>query len=176
MGKICLLGAARAYVDTLRNYRTGKIMLSDVIVQIILPVILAVIFAFIWPLENKELDSVSANIISGVSIISALLCGVAVMIFQLRMQMSSQCNPKPTKKETKLVDETFHDILWAVIVGFASVLLTIFANAVSELCVLQRVLGGLTVGFLGNFVMVTCMCIKRLSSTYLIVSKGWSND
>ena len=34
MGKTNLLGVARAYLNTLRSYRTKRVMLSDLIVQI----------------------------------------------------------------------------------------------------------------------------------------------
>lgn len=91
---------------------------------------------------------------------------MAVMVFQLRMQMSAQEERPPRKKVKRLVDETFYDILWAVVAGFTSVFLTIATGATESVDVIQRVSGGFAVLFLGNFVMVTCMCIKRLSSTY----------
>lgn len=166
MGKISLLGVVKAYINTLRSYKTNKIMPSDIVVQIILPAFVAVSFAVFWPFEQRELNDISANIISGVSIISALLCGVAVMVFQLRMQMSTQNDLRQTKKVRRLVDDTFNDILWAVVSGFTSVVLTIVTNALGSLENYQRILGGFTVFFLGNFVLVTCMCIKRLGATY----------
>ena len=166
MGKTSLLGVARAYLNTLRSYRTKRVMPSDIIVQIGLPAAAAVSFAVLWPLGEDELSSVSSNVISGVSIVSALLCGVAVMVFQLRMQMSGQGEFSSRKKVKLLVDETFYDILWAVVAGFVSVFLTIATGVAEGVEVLQRVLAGLAVFFLGNFVMVTCMCVKRLSSTY----------
>ena len=93
MGKINLLGVAKEYLNTLRSYRTNKLMPSDFAVQIGLPVLAALAFAIIWPLDEEKLSSITGNVISGVSIVSALLCGVAVMVFQLRMQMSSQSRP-----------------------------------------------------------------------------------
>ncbi len=166
MGKISLFGIARAYLNTLRSYKTKKIMLSDLLVQIVLPAVAAAAFAILWPLDEEKLSSVSANVISGVSIVSALLCGVAVMVFQLRMQMSAQGGRPPREKVRRLVDETFYDILWAVVVGFAAVFLTIAMGVAEGVDVLQRALGGLAVFSLGNFVLVTCMCVKRLCSTY----------
>lgn len=166
MGKISLLGVAVAYLNTLRSYRTKKVMLSDILIQVGLPAIAAVAFAISWPLDEEELSTVSNNVISGVSIVSGLLCGVAVMVFQLRMQMSSQGERPPREKVKRLVGETFYDILWAVVAGFSSVFLTIAMGVAESVDVLQRTLGGLAVFFLGNFVLVTCMCVKRLSSTY----------
>lgn len=81
MGKISLLGVAVAYLNTLRSYRTKKVMLSDILVQVGLPAIAAVAFAISWPLDEEELSTVSNNVISGVSIVSGLLCGVAVMVW-----------------------------------------------------------------------------------------------
>lgn len=166
MGKISLFGVVKAYINTLRSYKTNKIMPSDIVVQIALPAFAAAAFAVFWPIGQHELNDISTNIISGVSIISALLCGVAVMVFQLRMQMSTQDNLRQTRKVKRLVDDTFNDILWAVVSGFTSVILTIATNAFVNFDFFQRILGGFAAFFLGNFVLVTCMCIKRLGATY----------
>lgn len=173
MGKIGLFGIAGKYLGTLRSYRTGKPMVRDVLVQLVVPGALA-LAAVIWPLEPEAIARISGNVISGVSIISGLLCGVAVMLFELRMQMRSQVDPKPTKRETTLVDETFHDIMWATVAGFASVLLMIAGDALASCWAVQRTAYGLAIFFLLNFILVTCMCLKRLSATYSVVSEGWS--
>lgn len=174
MGKIGLLGIAFEYLKTLRSYRTGKPMARDIFVQIVAPAVAALSFAIAWPLEASEVSRIAGNIISGVSIISGLLCGVSVMVFELRMQMASQTDPRPTKRETILVDETFHDIVWATAAGFATVFFMISGDALSFCQGVQRVTYGIAVFFLINFVLVTCMCIKRLSATYRVVSEGWS--
>lgn len=174
MGKIGLSGVAAKYLGTLRSYRTGKIMFRDVLIQIVAPAIAAVALSASWPLDGVDVSGISGNVISGVSIISGLLCGVAVMVFELRVQMASQRDPKPTARETTLVDETFHDIMWATVAGFATVALMIGGEAFSFCVGVQRVVYGLATFFLINFMLVTCMCIKRLSATYSVVSDGWS--
>lgn len=174
MGKIGLFGIAGKYIGTLRNYRTGRLMARDIIVQLAFPAVAALAFSVAWPFNAEELSGFAEKVIAGVSIISGLLCGVAVMVFELRLQMASQTDPRPTKRETILVDETFHDIIWATVAGFASVALMTAGDIASFCDVAQRVVYGLAVFFLINFMLVTCMCIKRLSSTYSIVSDGWS--
>lgn len=173
MGKMNLLDIAIAYLKTLRNYQTNRTMWVDVLLQVILPVSAGVAFVTFWPLTTDELNEINGDIISCVSIISALLCGVAVMVFQLRMQMASQTNPAPTKKEKILVDELFQDILWTVVVGFASIVVLVLAEAFGKVLPIQRVLYSISVSMLVNFIFVTCMCIKRLNSTYRLASRGW---
>ena len=173
MGKISLVGVALAYIRTLKSYKKNRYMLSDIIVQLVMPAVAGILFALFWPLSASRLSALSGNVVSCVSIVSALLCGVAVMVFQLRMQMSAQSDPKPTRRERTLVDETFHDILWAVVAGFASVALIVIAEMMADECAPQKIVYGVSVFFLLNFILVTCMCIKRLHSAYQVISEGW---
>lgn len=173
MGKTSLVRVAAAYLSTLRSYRTEKYMASDIAVQLVAPALLGAAFGVTWPVPAARLSEAVGNMVSGVSIISALLCGVAVMVFQLRLQLASQESPRPTKREVVLVDETFHDILWAVVAGFASVILLTISGMLPDDGAAQRTVVGVAVFFLLNFLLVTCMCIKRLHSAYEIVSKYW---
>ena len=102
------------------------------------------------------------------------MCGVAVLLFQLRLQMCSQQDPKPLDRELALVDESFHISMWAVfdgliVVGFlcAAPLL----NNVNEL--VSRFFFCLAISFLINFLQVTCMVLKRISAAYTSFSRGW---
>lgn len=174
MGKTSLVVVAVAYFRTLKSYRTERYMASDIAVQLVAPALLGAGFAVAWPVSACDLSEAVGNTVSGVSIVSALLCGVAVMVFQLRLQIASQDSPRPTKRESTLVDETFHDILWAVVAGFASVTLFTLFGMLPDDGAVQRVIVGAAVFFLLNFLLVTCMCIKRLHSAYEIVSKCWT--
>lgn len=174
MGKIGLFGLAGKYIGTLRSYRTGRLMARDILAQIVLPACAAASFCIYWPLESEEVSRIVGNIVSGVSIISGLLCGVAVMLFELRVQMRSQDDPEPTNRELALVDETFHDTVWATFGGFASVALMTLGDALQFCVAAQRAVYGFSAFFLLNFMLVTCMCLKRLSATYSFVSEGWN--
>lgn len=108
MGKIDFWPLLIKYIDTLRNYQTNKISLIDIFVQLIVPALLSVALFFKWPDSRINLGDLISNLISCISIISGLMCAVAVLLFQLRLQMSSQKDPKPLDREFVLVDESFH--------------------------------------------------------------------
>lgn len=173
MGKMNLCRIARGYLSTLVDARTEKVSLKDVAIQIILPMICGTAFFIARPLGNDAISDLSDGLVTVVSIVSALLCGVSVMVFQLRLQLASQTDPRPTRRESKLIDEMFYDVLWAVVVGFGFVLVLVLRDAVPEGLVVWRAIISSALAMLLNFIMVTCMCLKRLSSAYDIVSKCW---
>lgn len=90
MGKISFWQLLIKYIATLRNYQTNKISHGDIFVQLIAPALLSVALFFNWPDSCINLEDLISNLISCISIISGLMCGVAVLLFQLRLQMSSQ--------------------------------------------------------------------------------------
>lgn len=175
MGKVSLFSVAKEYLGTLTSYRTKKPMIGDILVQLVLPGLFAAWLTVGKPVEASVIAAIADKAVVGVSIISALLCGVAVMMFQLRVQMSTSEDFRPTERESALVDHTFHDLLWAVVAGFASVILSIVSSAFGIDSVWRAAVYGLMAFFFVNFVLVTCMCIKRISKTYVTVSSRWGN-
>lgn len=102
------------------------------------------------------------------------MCGVAVLLFQLRLQMCSQQDPKPLDRELALVDESFHISMWAVVDGLIIVGLLCAAppiNNVNEL--VSRFIFCVAISLLINFLLVTCMVLKRISAAYTSFSRGW---
>lgn len=83
MGKIDFWPLLIKYIDTLRNYQTNKISLIDIFVQLIVPALLSVALFFNWPDSRINPGDLISNLISCISIISGLMCAVAVLLFQL---------------------------------------------------------------------------------------------
>lgn len=174
MGKINFWPLLIKYIDTLRNYQTNKISPTDILVQLISPALLSVALFFKWPDSCINLDDSISNLISCISIVSGFMCGVSVLLFQLRLQMSSQKDPKPLDREFILVDESFHISMWAALDGFFAVSLLCIdplARNINEL--FSRILFCLAAFFLLNFLFVTLMALKRISSAYTTFSRGW---
>lgn len=171
MRKIDSQGIFKGYISTLSYYPSKKISKGDIAIQIGLPIVAGIAFFVFWPLGEKAIEHLSSDITTCISIISALLCNVAVLLFQLRYQMSTQDNPEPTPKETTLIDYMFHDVLWAVFVGFVSVIVLVIGNSVGNSSFFGHVLISIVISFLCNFVLVTCICIKRLNFAYGLVIK-----
>lgn len=174
MGKIDIRLLFQKYFETLCNYQTNERSHFDIFLQLVFPVVVSIGLFFIWPNSCSNAGDLISNFISCISIISGFMCGVAVLLFQLRLQMCSQQDPKPLDRELALVDESFHISMWAVfdgliVVGFlcAAPLL----NNVNEL--VSRFFFCLAISFLINFLQVTCMVLKRISAAYTSFSRGW---
>lgn len=165
-----------AYLHTLRNASTGKVSKQDIVFQLGLPVIIIVLLFLVWPFSDISIGNIASNVLTGVSIISSLMCGVAIMLFQLRVQISSKELPCSTSEETELIDETYNDVLWSVVVGFASAILIVVSYAIFDFSrLLWRICLSCSLGLIANLIMVSCMSIKRLSAAYEIVSKSWGS-
>lgn len=174
MGKINFWPLLIKYIDTLRNYQTNKISPTDVAVQLVIPALPCVVLYFNWPGSCVDFEDLISNLMGCISIISGLMCGVAVLLFQLRLQMCSQKDPKSLDREFTLVDESFHISMWTVLDGLFVVGLLCFAPLTKNINELfSRFLFCLAAYFLGNFLLVTLMALKRISAAYTAFSRGW---
>lgn len=177
MGKTSLKDILDGYLDTLKEQprKPGSAFdKHDLLIQIVLPIGAALLYGTAWPLAGDTLDRMCGNVVTGVSIVSSLMCGVAVMIFQLRVQLAAPGDVDVSEAEVELVDETFSDVLWTVVVGFAAVLLLILSDiAGATTPVLHRVLVSVSIGLVTNLAIVTCMGLKRMNASYLTVARVW---
>lgn len=175
MSKISLWGILRGYLNTLHSGSNKQILIGDVAAQIFLPLGCSCLIFFNAFGSKDAVSNMLQGILTWVSIASALLCGVAIMIFQLRLQLASQKNPEPTENETRLIDEIFSDTLWAVVAGFIAAFLIIINSMLITLHqTLADICMSLSIGFAFNLVLVTCMVLKRMDVAYKIISKIWS--
>ena len=186
MNKLSLRGIWHGYIRTLVNASTGKPNKCDYFIQICTPIISGVLLFLLWPTNSDSpkdssfisaIGIVSTNIVTGVSIVSSLMCGVAVMLFQLRVQLSSQEIPVPTRDDVKLIDEVYFDVLWSVLVGFASVVIIIASDIIKVLsfCLWKAALS-FAFCLVFNLVLVSCMILRRLGASYEIVANIWGNN
>ena len=121
MGKAGIGRIFKDYCDTLRTgvYRNRN--WRDFLTHFVVPAIVA-IAVYLAPQSVLDLiRSCFGNAITALSIVSALLCGLAVAVFQLRVQISSGSSGLMVRDaEIKLIDELFAAILWAVVAGFGA--------------------------------------------------------
>lgn len=180
MGKAGLTSIARAYFDTLHAGTTGETRFADVFLQILLPLIAGIVLfcSAAFTEGNGFVPFVVeafSDITAALSIVSALLCALAIMVFQLRIQMAADdMEAVATKQETQLVDELFSDVLWAVVCGFAAVVLMIVAGSLGSETVAAWALAAISLAVLLNFCAVTCMCLKRMGAAYSVVAGSWT--
>lgn len=174
MGKMSLSGIWRGYLGTLVNYSTGRMSMADIALQVVIPALSGVALFLFWPDDANAVNGVASNVVTGVSIISSLMCGVSVMLFQLRVQISSHDGAEATRRECRLIDETFSDVLWSVVVGFAAVILIIVGGVFDgRVPFAHKAMLSAALCLVLNLVAVTCMSLKRINAAYEIVSRVW---
>ena len=171
MSKIGLKPIFRAYVNTLRDNSTGKLSFFDIAVQIIVPVAVGIIVALLigkGVVSKPSFDS----LITVVSIVSSLLCALALMLFSLRSDMAKRRDEaQPTALELQLIDELFADVMWCVVAGFAAALfMTVSAMTETFPFCIEVFATAFSIMLLLNFALVACMCLKRMNAVYAIVS------
>ena len=134
---------------------TNSISIIDILIQLVLPILIGVICA----LFNLCLDL--GIIASVVATISALMCAVAIMLYQTRIQLSNETYFSESRQR-RLIDELFSDIAWIICVGFLLVMLIVFLGRFSWIT-------GLVTCLLSHFFLVGLMCLKRINSAYEIL-------
>ncbi len=185
MGKSSVVGIFKGYVRTLRDVRNGGkacVRPADVLVQIALPIAIGIGCFFTgWHLANPS------NAIVGISIVSALMCAMATLLFQIRGQIAVESNEEQADggnaaphssfrmklRDKRFIDEVFDDVMWAILVGLTLSLYLIVVDAIGLLAgggTVSRILSSIAVAVCAHFVLVIGMCLKRLRSAYNVVS------
>ncbi len=174
MGKAGIGRIFKNYCDTLRTgvYRNRN--WRDYVTHFAIPAIVAIAI-FVAPQSvSSSIRSCFGNAITALSIVSALLCGLAVAVFQLRIQISSGSSGVEVRgAEVELIDELFAAILWAVVAGFSAAGLMVVAGIDNLANVVCDIATACSLGVTCNFAVVVCMCLKRLSIAYHLASKEW---
>lgn len=175
MGKSSLLGVAKNHFLTLYDNQScdNQIKTGDVIFQIGFPLLVGIIVAIGSAVENWAPSAqVVSNAIMGLSIVSALMCSMAALIFQIRLGVRNDESISDSKK--CLIDELFYNIVWAIVIGFFVVLVIVLTDSFDLLnvFVVSSVLIGLISALVSHFIIVVCMCLKRLYRSYEILGIG----
>lgn len=173
MGMSSVAGITKDYFDTLKSARDGKLKPKVVLVQICLPVAIGVAAAAVrFCVPNSE------ELVTGVSIVAALMCGVATLLFQtrvdLRQRFEAESDAFLVEGDLKLVDELFAQVMWAILSGFLLAFFLVLKGALAPalgcLELLARVGYGLVWGFAANFVLTVGVVLKRMRCVYEIVA------
>lgn len=163
----------KAYFSTLVSQRTGKYKVTTIAFQIIFPLIVGGI-AFALRAQISSVDST----IGGIAVVAALLCAVATMLFQiridLRIKVKNNSDAFVTENDLKLVDELFAALLWGIMFGF---IITAGAMVIQWTGVLAS--GSELIIYLCTSALIACivhfafvigLILKRLSAVYQIVA------
>lgn len=161
MGKSSVVGIAKGHFRTLRDARTGRVRVFDLVWQVGLPVACGVVCAvFGWHLDD------ASNAIVGISIVAALMCAMAALIFQIRLDLNKA--PVAEKRDVALIDEVFANVMWAILMGLALALYLIAIDAVGlfDGGTSAIIASSVAVALCVHFVFVIGMCLKRFQRSY----------
>lgn len=173
MGKISLRGLFVRYLRTLHSVDDDSLYIPDVLVHFISPLGL-LIWAIIKSDSAAAVRVYFANAMTVISVISGFMCGLAVMIFELRINLN-QSNGElgENDQEIELIDELFSDVLWSVVVGFLSVGCMAISGETTDASMVNNLFTAFSLAFCCNFIVVTLMCLKRIDVCYQVISRFW---
>ena len=160
--KASVIPAVRAHFDTLRDDRTGKVRRVDYVLFVGLPVTAA---SAAWYFDFRMKDMASA--LAGLAVFTALLFGLVIFVFQLRIQIKNDGREREHPRLVRLVDETFSNVTYSVVIGLATTVVGMIAASVAEKEVGAPVWITVILVLLGTHLVLTIlMCLKRIHSAY----------
>ncbi len=173
MGKISLRGLFVRYFRTLHSVDDDSLYIPDLLIHFGIPLGL-LIWAIIKTDSAADVRVYFANAMTVISVISGFMCGLAVMIFELRINLN-QSNGElgENAEEINLIDELFSDVLWSVVVGFLAVGCMALSGETTDASTVNIVFTSLSLALCSNFVVVTLMCLKRIDICYQVASHYW---
>lgn len=171
--KVNVLPIVSAHFRTLRHAATGRIAVSDYLVQLGIPLVVGVAA---W-LTDTDLKGAYGNIVAALAIVFGFAFAVTVFVFQLRMQMAemqisseqtrvAEISPQIDMRAPMLVNELFSNCLYAVLLSGAA---TLLAGCIEPLHFGK--FGDWALGvIITHLILVMLMCFKRLNAAYSKVS------
>lgn len=154
--------AVRAHFDTLRDDRTGELRFLDIALFVGAPTLAGVV---LWWFEFRMRDT--AAVLAALAVFTALLFGLVIFVFQLRVQIKTDGQDQQRPRLTSLIDETFANVTYSVIVGLLTTVVGLIAAAVADKTDGAPVWASAALGALGlHLVLTILMCLKRVHSAY----------
>lgn len=172
MGMSSVASIGKKYLLTLKNQRTNGPNYGALLLQIGFPIGLGLV-CFYTGLSIPN----PGNAISGISIVSALLCSVATMLFQIRASINSGINSGEehfvTSKDAGLIDQLFAAVIWTTLFGFAAVLVMVimeWCSVFQTAGLIHRISSAILAATVTHFVFAIGTVLKRLSRIYELVA------
>jgi hypothetical protein len=164
MGKASVASIAREHFSTLKD-DSGRFNLIDIVFQIAMPILAGgLVLLSGWVVSD------AGAMVTGVSIVAALMGAMAVLIFQIRLSIPE--DKRLDVYDYMLVDEVFSNILWAILVGFALSLILVLYQSFNAKDV--PIVGACVTSIVAasglHFVIVVGMCLKRLNIAYMRIA------
>lgn len=152
--KINVMEIVEKHLSTLKNQRTNKIHLPDVVLFILLPFLLSLILVCFSNLLNKDIANI---LVTAFSIFAGLLLNLLLIVFDL---VDKQGNNN--KNIRNALEELYFNISFCILISILSIflLLALFINI--KYVWYLNLLSFLVYYFLFVFIFTLLMVLKRI--------------
>lgn len=171
------------HLATLRGVR-GGFLWWQIVAQFGLPIAVGIV---VWQAGFRI--TIMGDLIAGFSVLAGFLFGLVIFVFQLRLGMTADPRVQNKALLPTLVDQTFSNVLYAVLVSFALIAATVAAAATEPrtepVIVPAAVAGGspsleagvalglepwvsgVVIGLAVHLLAVVGMCLSRMRRAYI---------
>lgn len=185
MGMSSVKEIVKGYARTLKGARDGKPAPGPITWQILMPLALgATSCAVGWSVPCVS------DAVAGISIVASLLCSVAALLFQVRIDLRMRLEEDERSEnqqhflvsdDLELLDEMFSQVMWVILEGFVLVLIMVLSewlgllgakllSARAATCMTFIIVCGVA-----NFVVVIGAVLKRLDRVYRLIAMNKRN-
>jgi hypothetical protein len=160
--KWSLTDVLRDHILTLRDERTQKLRVIDFIGFYGVPALGAGV-AFLLNFQLKALEAA----IGGMAIFTALLFGLLVQVFTLRIRVADSSSLRADIRLGRLIDQLEANVSYAVLVGITlTAVLVVTAGVEGVQDAASPVASAVAGGVFLHFLLSVAMVLKRLRSAY----------
>lgn len=156
-----MVPAVLAHYDTLRDDRDGSYRIRDFLLFVGLPAGVGLILGF----SEFRLHDI-ASMLAGLAVFTALLFGLVIFVFQLRVQVKDDGRDRQRPKLASLIDELFANVTYSVIVGIVTTVFAVIAASISDDAGAPVWISGVVAALAFHLVLTILMCLKRVHSAY----------
>ncbi|MFE3105974.1 hypothetical protein [Nocardia tengchongensis] len=163
--KLSVLPTVRAHFDTFRDNANDAWHFWDYATFVGAPLAVGAVSA--W--RRIQLADVS-GFLAGLAVFAALLFGLVVFVFQLRLQLRST-GVSATSTLARLVDQLFYNVNYAVVIGVGTTAVGIVAVHLANKNSAPVWISALLTGLGLHLTLTILMCVKRVHSAYRILAQ-----
>lgn len=163
--KLSVLPTIRAHFDTFRSNVDGTLHFWDHATFLGLPLIAGGV-AF-W--RGVRLSDVS-GFLAGLAVFTALLFGLVVFVFQLRLQLRSD-GVASTSTLARLVDQLFYNVNYAVVMGVGTTAVGVVAVHLADTSGPPVWISAVLTALGLHLTLTILMCVKRVHAAYRMLAQ-----
>lgn len=159
--KVAALPLVTDHLETLRDHRTGRRRWQDYVLLFVVPILVGSGVA--W-LGFRLVDA--GQVIAGIAVLSGFSFGLAVYVFQLRLEVHRDPRVPRGDRMLELIDELFANVNYSILAGLVFVSVAIAGTAFTQVEALNAWWTAGIVAIGAHYLLTLLMCLKRLRAAY----------